>query len=67
MVVIVTVLGTAQNMQHVIVVTQVCKFYREFINQIQTEWVCYNCFVSIVHERIKGALYSRRVVVLAIL
>ena len=21
-----------------------------FTNQIQTEWVCYNCFVSIVRE-----------------
>ena len=23
-------------------------------NQIQTEWVCYNCFKLIVHEWIKG-------------
>ena len=49
----------------------ICKFNAwggEFINQIQTEWVCYNYFVSIVCEQIKGTLYSRRrVVVLAIL
>ena len=25
-----------------------------FKNQIQTEWLCYNCFVLIVREQIKG-------------